>query len=405
LGQGAETLDDRTLRAALPSDPQFLRMCSILGFLLPLLAGGNDFVFLDPGTTMMCFSLAAVGFVGFFQARQPAPPAPSQRTVPLFVFLVWWLGNFLARPIGPHAAMDAEALFAGALLYAFLSGRNLGTETLRALTFGLAAGTAVTTIYAQYQYWVVIPRLRVWMPAQGLPEPFPAANANFYSANCYAPFVASIILLSAGLMRGEFSTRRRIIVLGLLLALSMALLLTESRSTIGLLAIFFIAAFSAEPNRKQYIRLPFGLMASIGFVLLCVLIATVDWKELSSVAIVGRLSIWRASLAMIRDHWVLGVGLGRFGEFFPSYQLTDYYTRYPHNLLLEIFAETGIVGVSSFMLFVGVSVLSVRRDSSNLKSFAVAALGLLLTHSLGDIDWRAPANPILTLMLLALCTR
>src|SRR5262249_16241375 len=159
--------------------------------------------------------------------------------------------------------------------------------------------------------------------------------------------------------------------------------------TIGLLAIFFIAVvLSAEANRKRYTRLPFGLMALIGFVLLCVLIATVDWKELSSVAIVGRLSIWRASLALIRHHWVLGVWLGRFGEFFPSYQLTDYYTRYPHNLLLEIFAETGIVGVSSFILFVGVSVLSIRRDSSNLKSFAVAALGLLLTHSLGDIDWR-----------------
>jgi len=44
------------------------------------------------------------------------------------------------------------------------------------------------------------------------------------------------------------------------------------------------------------------------------------------------------SLRMIREHWLFGVGLGRFWDYFEQYRINTYYTRYPHNFLLEVFA-------------------------------------------------------------------
>jgi O-antigen ligase len=330
------------------------------------LAARNYFVFLDPSTALACFSLAAIAFVGSFWSRELSTLASVQRMESrlLIVFLVWWLGDFVARPVGPHTFMDTEGLFCGALLYAFLSRRNLGAGPLRMLSAGLVAGAAVTTIYAHYQYWIAIPRLQLWMPAHGLPGAFVAGDANFYSPNCYAPFLASVILLSGGLLCNPLTPLRRLPMFGLLLVRSVGLLLTMSRSTMGLLAIFsFGLILSVHRNWTRYMPLLVGMMPIIVIALACVVVLMVNLAELWSVGIEGRISIWRASLAMIREHWIFGVGLGRFGEFFPSYRLTDYYTRYPHNLLLEVFAETGIVGVASLVAFIALSLYNRSQES------------------------------------------
>jgi len=105
---------------------------------------------------------------------------------------------------------------------------------------------------------------------------------------------------------------------------------------------------------------------------------------------------------MIEDHWLAGVGLGRFGEFFPHYQVTSYYTRYPHNLLLEVTAEIGLFGLVFLAGFFALAIhWRFRKHSRGAGSIALVAATLLLLHSLIDIDWHAPANPILLMILLA----
>jgi O-antigen ligase len=405
--QRSATAPEALPAGAPPGDPELLRASCALGFFLPLLGGGNYFVFLDPYTALTVLALAVVGFVGRFWSREVSTPAAPQQMdmMLLAVFLVWWLGNFVTRPIGPHAAMDTGGLFCGALLYAALSRMSLGDEPVTGLAIGLAAGTLLTTIYAHYQYWIVIPGLQSWMPAHGLPSPYVAANANFYSANCYAPFLASVILLAIGVVWSRPMPRQQLFMYAVIPALAVALLLTKSRSSMGLMVVAFLGLIlSMDRNRTRHIRLLSGIISLIGLVLA---IALINFAELWSVSMPGRISIWHASLLMIRDHWLSGVGIGRFGEFFPNYQLTGYYTRYPHNLLLEVFAEVGIVGIVSFAGFIGLSLASLRWSTvmPDVRSFGRAALGLLLAHSLIDIDWRAPANPILFFLLLALCRR
>lgn len=118
---------------------------------------------------------------------------------------------------------------------------------------------------------------------------------------------------------------------------------------------------------------------------------------------------------MIRAHWLIGVGIGRFWDYFPSYRIDTYYTRYPHNFLLEIFAELGIVGVTAIVGFLAAafvrpirlfaSLVHGDRPASSLPASMALAAALLFIHALLDIDWHAPANPILLFVLLGACQR
>jgi O-antigen ligase len=120
---------------------------------------------------------------------------------------------------------------------------------------------------------------------------------------------------------------------------------------------------------------------------------------------------------MIRDHWLFGVGLGCFGDFFVQYRVNTYYTRYPHSFLLEIAAELGVVGLIGVVGFLGAAfarpvsqlVAAARQSSARAVSSSSLAIGaasvILLVHGLVEIDWHAPANAILLFILLGAAQR
>ena len=396
-------------------DGRLDRSCAAIGFLLPLLAGGNFFVTFDPTTALSCFALAAVALLSApWPTRRSAAPRNVGANAALMVFAVWWLANFLSRPIGPHAAMDSAAIFCGILLYAW-SIRTGSIETAPDhFVIGLMLGATLTTFYAQYQYWIVFPRLQAWMPAHGLPPPFLYANANFYSANCYAAFLAAVIILGSGVAWNARVTLVRSATIAMLVPTSIALVLTKSRGAIALLALSFVAMWIARSGSsvRRFARTSIAFSTAIAGLAVVALLTT-NVREFVWVSAGGRILIWRAALHMACDHWLTGVGVGRFGEMFPRYQLVDYYTRYPHNSLLEVFAELGVLGVASFIAFLVLRLRSLRLaastqpsvespgSSSSMRSFFTAATLLLLVHSLIDIDWKAPANPILLFLLLS----
>ena len=68
----------------------------------------------------------------------------------------------------------------------------------------------------------------------------------------------------------------------------------------------------------------------------------------------GRLTVWLHTLEMIRDHPIFGVGIGSWQYTYPLYDRGDWITdnvapQRPHNDLLWIFAETGLVGIGLYL--------------------------------------------------------
>lgn len=400
-----------------------------LGLLLPLLAGGNALFLLEPEDGIRYFIAAALGttWLVVWTGGRTSLVRPAQHSAPqaiaallLAALVTWWCATLANRPFGPRAITDAQGLFCGALLYGVLSSQPLRAGEIRSFVAGLLAGTLITAIYAQYQYWIMYPRVTVLLRPLGR-EPIVAINANFYNANCYAPFVAAVIVLSIVLWKNR-STRlvRRLSAAGSL-ALMGTLALTESRAAI-LLLLLVALGLSTAMLRSAGRR--FCLVLIGGASLLLVLAgwaaaARQNLSELWQVGTLGRIAIWRGAWAMISDHWRVGVGLGQFAEQFERYRVTTYYTRYPHNLFLEVFAETGITGIITLVSFLAITVavaahrlvLRRRRESRGqpygvpLQAILLSAGTLLLVHAMVDIDWHAPANPILLLTLLATAQR
>jgi O-antigen ligase len=385
-----------------------------LGVLVPLLGGGNVLVSLEPELAIRYLALTTVALAGLFITTEPerAVEAPVAPTIALVLLVSWWAATVALRPSGPRAALEAQGLFCAALLYALFSWKPLLDTEICAWVAGLVTGTLVTAAYGQYQYWLMFPRVAPLIRAMG-GTPRLYVNANFYNSNCYAVFVGAVILLAVGAAPRAVRSSGRV---GAALAISMllvTLVLSQSRSTLALLVL-------AGAGLALGIGLPLALRwvlaaAVTAVVATAFVIANkVGFEELWRVGWLGRIAIWVGSLRMIREHWLFGVGLGRFWDYFEQYRINIYYTRYPHSFLLEAFSELGIFGGGALVFWLVASVAGTVRSwlrvirlppghvDRRQGAAVVVAVGLLAVHGLFDIDWHAPANPVLLFALLAI---
>lgn len=70
-------------------------------------------------------------------------------------------------------------------------------------------------------------------------------------------------------------------------------------------------------------------------------------------AIVERMANWQATWEMFLSKPILGVGIGNFSLFYPTYALPqwDVPTPHAHNFYLNLLAESGILGVAGYLAF------------------------------------------------------
>ncbi|MCU0520229.1 MAG: O-antigen ligase family protein, partial [Anaerolineae bacterium] len=110
-------------------------------------------------------------------------------------------------------------------------------------------------------------------------------------------------------------------------------------------------------------------------------------------AVVERMAHWQAALAMWRDHFWLGVGLGCYEPAYPVYRLLNW--RLPlghaHNAYLNMAAEVGLIGLVAYLVWAGVlligSVVAVWKLDGWRRRLALGLVGAwvhLAVHSLVD---------------------
>jgi hypothetical protein len=127
----------------------------------------------------------------------------------------------------------------------------------------------------------------------------------------------------------------------------------------------------------------------------------------------GRAHFWRGTAQIIRDHPVLGTGLGSFGSVYPRYDTGNgkYRLEQAHNDYLQIFSDAGVVGGALGLFFVAALFwMALKRLHSHDRFRRGVALGALggcvgaLVHSFFDFTLHTTANALLFLLLAALAT-
>jgi O-antigen ligase len=110
-------------------------------------------------------------------------------------------------------------------------------------------------------------------------------------------------------------------------------------------------------------------------------------------AVLERLAHWQAAIGMATDHPFLGVGFGDYEIAYPQYQLMNwpFALGHAHNYYLNLWAETGIVGLVAYLLtWIAIAWMNIRllgQTSGFQRGIALGLLGTwthLAVHSIFD---------------------
>lgn len=269
----------------------------------------------------------------------------------------------------------------------------------------------------------------------GFREPFQALPFGpFIDRNHFAAFLVMILPLPGTLLLERAVARDRILLYAAaILLLVVATVMTGSRGgllTLVATGVFLLGASAAtrtrskqkSSGRRRLLVATTGVFLVVGFTLTLVLllggsgalrrIAGQSPTEDPSGG--GRLHYWRATVAMIRDHPVIGVGLDAYGVAFPRYDSLNgtFRVERAHNDYLQTLAETGVIGALIALAF---TVILFRQGFRAAKSShdpwhravnlgALAGCFGVLVHSAFEFPLRTPANALLFLLLAVLAT-
>jgi O-antigen ligase len=272
---------------------------------------------------------------------------------------------------------------------------------------------------------------------------------QFVNRNHFAFLMEMVLGLVLGLLAGGGVRRERaLLYLAAAIPLWTALVLSNSRGGIFsmlcqllLLALMLgvVGKFGKSESRDEeaprwLTRLGASrlLRAALGLVLLGAILVGVAWiggeqlasrfesvpGELAAEAQdnrmgVRRSEIWGATLRMIKENPLVGVGVGGYWTAISQYHNASgkFTPQQAHNDYLELLASGGIIGVLLGGWFIYLLVKSARARLRSTDGFRRAAcfgaiIGLfgVAVHSLVDFGLHIPANAVICLALITVAT-
>ncbi len=263
----------------------------------------------------------------------------------------------------------------------------------------------IFSLYGIIQYFTLVGLPSAWWGNSVEPK---RALSFFEYPNAFGLFLAPLlafllpfIFAKPGLASGNRDWFYRLYYL---LGLG-ALVLTLSRGAwLGFLAAIVIFALIGANKKTRQIL--------VGGIILCAIIvfsfANLRYRVLlpfvGEKSSVSRLSLWQTAGKMIKDSPVLGKGLYGFPTNFAKYNTDPNLTElnYPHNIFLNFWVETGLLGLISFLVIVLVSLKQAWKYKGLANIGIILFLVALLVHGLIDAPYLKNDLALLFWMVLAL---
>lgn len=216
-----------------------------------------------------------------------------------------------------------------------------------------------------------------------------------------APIVSALIVLSAGKLERKDQLQAGIVItLGL-----MAAYLSQTEAVfVAIPAALIMALLFSHAAREWKIGVLIGavILGGIALITSDTIREKVFLQDLSGKV---RISQWKETFAMLRDHPVFGAGLSGYPTVFKPYHDPSLYEifQYPHTLFLNFWVELGLLGVLALLafLFLGGKLLWMKRGDVFVLA-AFAALFTMLIHGMVDVPFFKNDLAIITAFFLAM---
>ncbi len=256
----------------------------------------------------------------------------------------------------------------------------------------------------------------------------------FYNRHHFAGYMELAMALPLGLLfSGAIEREKRALYIFAVAFMGIALVVTNSRGGLVALAaeivfLFLLTGFRRGEERTESggrrlkalaVRAGLALalvLALIGGALLfggeealSRVVGTVNLDDPTT----GRAHFWGVTLNIIKDHPLVGTGLGSFGAAYTQYDTRNglYRLEQAHNDYLQLASDAGVVGFLLGLFFVVVlfRYALARRETEDAFRAGVATGALVgcfavLVHSFFDFTLHTTSNALLFLVLAALAT-
>ncbi|MEW6545452.1 MAG: O-antigen ligase family protein [Bacillota bacterium] len=290
--------------------------------------------------------------IAFYAAQVISGTAPRSRTPVDLPLAVYYALAVLATAtsVDPRGSLRDLAINTCAFgLFLAITRAADRKMVLRLLNTLLLAGTLVAA-YGVYQYLVGVPVDKAWYDVKLHPELRVRVYSTFGNPNVLAEYLGLVIPFG---LAGFVSQRRpqgRLLLASSLAVMTACLLFTYSRGGWLGLAVAVLVFVLFRERRVMWILPAVALLSYLAApeVVLNRVASMVSLKDASNAHRVG---VWLASLAMLRDFWLTGVGLGHraFMQVYAEYKLKGRFAWHSHSLFLEQAIELGIVGLAVFL--------------------------------------------------------
>ena len=275
------------------------------------------------------------------------------------------------------------------------------------------------------------PNKLYWMREMAQSTPF----GPFINRHHFAGYMELALALPLGLLfSGSIEKEKRVIYLFVASLMAVALMMTNSRGGIISMAaeILFVIVMGFGGRRRgeqstsglSHLRsaagkgvLALGLLVILfvgvvslgGEDALNRMVGTVNSEDPTT----GRAHFWDVTLDIIKNHPIIGTGLGAFGVVYTGYDSRNglYRLEQAHNDYLQVLSDGGIIGALLGLFFI-VNLFRMgfaRRDSGDefrrgVATGAMAGCFAVLVHSFFDFTLHTPSNALLFLIVAALAT-
>ncbi len=246
-------------------------------------------------------------------------------------------------------------------------------------------------------------------------------KASFSNPNNLGGWLALMLPVTAGLLlagKGIFKEMKKwvkivwwLIIPGLFYILEN----TDCRGAwVGLFAAFLLGVIPSVFMIKRKVKVVSAVLL-VFFVLCTALFAGPRVSRIESIfggiQSDSRGFLWKKCGAIIEDNFWTGIGVNRYSKvvrnfYFDGESENNVNDDYPHNSYMQIFAETGIFGITALILFFAVYFISTGRsailnaDSPTL--FFLMGIAAFLIHSFVDNNLFVPQLATLFWILLGI---
>lgn len=231
-------------------------------------------------------------------------------------------------------------------------------------------------------------------------------TAVYNSANALAMFLGPICLLSIGRFLKSSYWKK---VFYFSLALLILAVIYQTRSRGGIVAItlslgilgFILLTLKSKFLQKTWFLMPVLILCGLGIFIYQLYLTynffPIDWGKpyTKGDTLQIRYFLWAGTVNLLKENTVTGSGLNGFKTLYTNqYRLPQYQEefQYPHNLFLTFWTETGIYGLTSFLLIVvsglGLIIRKIRKsDQAVYGACFIAILSYWLFHGVVDVPY------------------